>query len=107
MLTATRSIRAGGGPGSRCAAAVRRSPSRSVTALTARSASRPLKRPSPKRKSRSSKHTGRRRRRPLQGDPPPSDRVPRYKKAKESPILKLLLSRLDELIERVSLKKSQ
>jgi LysR family hca operon transcriptional activator len=45
--------------------------------------------------------------RPLQGDPPTIDLVLGYKKSNASPILKLLLSRLDELIERVSLKKSQ
>jgi LysR family hca operon transcriptional activator len=45
--------------------------------------------------------------RPLQGGPPTIDLVLGYKKSNESPILKLLLSRLDELIERVSLKKSQ
>src|SRR5438132_12224735 len=45
--------------------------------------------------------------RPLQGDPPTIDLVLGYKKSNESPILKLLLSRLDELIERASLKKSQ
>ncbi len=45
--------------------------------------------------------------RPLQGDPPTIDLVLGYKKSNESPILKLLLSRLDELIERVSLKKSR
>src|SRR5207244_6478935 len=37
--------------------------------------------------------------RPLQGDPPTIDLVLGYKKSNESPILKLLLSRLDELIE--------
>ena len=42
--------------------------------------------------------------RPLQGDPPTIDLVLGYKKSNESPMLKLLLSRLDELIERVSLK---
>src|SRR5438445_9595451 len=45
--------------------------------------------------------------RPLQGDPPTIDLVLGYKKSNESPILKLLLSRLDELIERASLKRSQ
>ena len=45
--------------------------------------------------------------RPLQGDPPTIDLVLGYKTSNESPILNLLLSRLDELIERASLKKSQ
>ena len=45
--------------------------------------------------------------RPLQGDPPTIDLVLGYKKSNESPILKRLLSRLDELIERASLKRGQ
>jgi LysR family hca operon transcriptional activator len=40
--------------------------------------------------------------RPLQGDAPTIDLVFGYHKANRSPILKLLLSRLDELIARVS-----
>ncbi len=40
--------------------------------------------------------------RPLQGDAPTIDLVLGYKKSNESPILKLLLSRLDELVARVS-----
>jgi LysR family hca operon transcriptional activator len=42
--------------------------------------------------------------RPLKGDAPTVDLVFGYKKANESPILKLLLSRLDELVARVSKK---
>ncbi|MBV8174657.1 MAG: LysR family transcriptional regulator [Verrucomicrobia bacterium] len=42
--------------------------------------------------------------RPLQGDAPTIDLVLGYNKANRSPILKLLLSRLDELIARVSRK---
>jgi len=42
--------------------------------------------------------------RPLKGDVPTVDLVLGYKKSNESPILKLLLSRLDELVERVSRK---
>jgi LysR family transcriptional regulator, hca operon transcriptional activator len=42
--------------------------------------------------------------RPLQGDAPTIDLVLGYNKANGSPILKLLLSRLDELIARVSSK---
>ncbi|MFY9529019.1 MAG: LysR substrate-binding domain-containing protein [Candidatus Acidiferrales bacterium] len=42
--------------------------------------------------------------RPLKGDTPTIDVVLGYKKSNESPILKLLLSRLDELIARVSRK---
>src|SRR5258706_11205063 len=45
--------------------------------------------------------------RPLKGDTPTIELVLGYKKSNESPVLKLLLSRLDELIERVSRKKSQ
>jgi LysR family transcriptional regulator, hca operon transcriptional activator len=44
--------------------------------------------------------------RPLKGDTPTIDLVLGYKKANQSPILKLLLSRLDELVARVS-KKSR
>jgi len=44
--------------------------------------------------------------RPLQGDTPTIELVLGYKKSNESPILKLLLSRLDELVGRVS-KKTQ
>jgi LysR family hca operon transcriptional activator len=42
--------------------------------------------------------------RPLKGDTPTVELVVGYKKSNESPILKLLLSRLDELIARVSKK---
>jgi LysR family hca operon transcriptional activator len=42
--------------------------------------------------------------RPLKGDTPTVDLVLGYKKSIESPILKLLLSRLDELVDRVSKK---
>ena len=42
--------------------------------------------------------------RPLKGDAPTIELVLGYKKSNESPILKLLLSRLDELIARVSKK---
>ncbi len=42
--------------------------------------------------------------RPLKGESPTVDLVLGYKKSNESPILKLLLSRLDELVERVSKK---
>jgi LysR family transcriptional regulator, hca operon transcriptional activator len=40
--------------------------------------------------------------RPLKGDPPTIELVLGYKKSNESPILKLLLSKLDELVARVS-----
>ena len=40
--------------------------------------------------------------RPLKGDTPTIDLVLGYKKSNKSPILKLLLSRLDELVARVS-----
>src|ERR1700729_1408471 len=40
--------------------------------------------------------------RPLKGDVPTVDLFPGYKKSNQSPILKLLLSRLDELIARAS-----
>jgi LysR family transcriptional regulator, hca operon transcriptional activator len=39
--------------------------------------------------------------RPIQGDTPTIDLVLGYKKSNESPILKVLLSRLDELVARV------
>jgi len=42
--------------------------------------------------------------RPLKGDTPTVDLVLGYKKSNESPILKLFLSRLDELVARVSTK---
>jgi LysR family transcriptional regulator, hca operon transcriptional activator len=42
--------------------------------------------------------------RPLQGEAPTVDLVLGYKKSNKSPILKLLLSRLDELVARVSKK---
>src|SRR6266849_5985926 len=42
--------------------------------------------------------------RPLRGDTPTIDLVLGYKKSNKSPILKLLLSRLDELVVRVSRK---
>jgi LysR family hca operon transcriptional activator len=42
--------------------------------------------------------------RPLKGDTPTVDLVLGYKKSNQSPILKLLLSRLDELVARVSNK---
>jgi LysR family transcriptional regulator, hca operon transcriptional activator len=42
--------------------------------------------------------------RPLKGDPPTVDLVLGYKKSNQSPVLKLLLSRLDELVARVSKK---
>jgi LysR family transcriptional regulator, hca operon transcriptional activator len=44
--------------------------------------------------------------RPLKGGTPTVDLVLGYKKSNQSPILKLLLSRLDELVDRVS-KKTQ
>ena len=44
--------------------------------------------------------------RPLKGDTPTVDLVLGYRKSNQSPILKLLLSRLDELVSRAS-KKSQ
>jgi hypothetical protein len=40
--------------------------------------------------------------RPLKGVTPTVDLVLGYKKSNKSPILKLLLSRLDELVDRVS-----
>jgi hypothetical protein len=42
--------------------------------------------------------------RPLKGDTPTIELVLGYKKSNESPILKLLLSRLDELVARLSKK---
>jgi LysR family hca operon transcriptional activator len=42
--------------------------------------------------------------RPLKGDPPTVDLVFGYRKSNQSPVLKLLLSRLDELVARVSKK---
>jgi len=42
--------------------------------------------------------------RPLKGDAPTVDLVLGYKKSNKSPVLKLLLSRLDELIDQVSKK---
>jgi LysR family transcriptional regulator, hca operon transcriptional activator len=45
--------------------------------------------------------------RPLKGDAPTIELVLGYKKSNESPVLKLLLSRLDELIARVSKKAHQ
>ena len=42
--------------------------------------------------------------RPLKGDTPTIDLVLGYKKSNQSPILKLLLSRLDELVARASNK---
>jgi LysR family hca operon transcriptional activator len=42
--------------------------------------------------------------RPLEGDAPTVDLVLGYKKSNQSPILKLLLSRLDDLVARVSKK---
>jgi len=44
--------------------------------------------------------------RPLKGDAPTVELVLGYKKSNKSPVLKLLLSRLDELVDRVS-KKTQ
>jgi len=41
---------------------------------------------------------------PLKGDTPTIELVLGYKKSNESPILKLLLSRLDDLVARVSKK---
>ena len=42
--------------------------------------------------------------RPLKGDAPTVELVLGYRKSNQSPILKLLLSRLDELVARVSKK---
>lgn len=42
--------------------------------------------------------------RPLKGESPTVDLVLGYKKSNQSPILKLLLSRLDELVARASNK---
>jgi LysR family hca operon transcriptional activator len=43
--------------------------------------------------------------RPLKGESPTVDLVLGYKKSNQSPVLELLLSRLDELVERVSKKR--
>ncbi len=40
--------------------------------------------------------------RPLKGDTPPIELVLGYKKSNESPVLKLLLSRFNELVARAS-----
>jgi LysR family hca operon transcriptional activator len=45
--------------------------------------------------------------RPLKGDTPTVDLVLGYKKTNQSPVLKLLLSRLDELVARASSRKTQ
>jgi LysR family hca operon transcriptional activator len=45
--------------------------------------------------------------RPLKGDAPTVELVLGYKKTNQSPVLKLLLSRLDELVVRASSKKTQ
>jgi LysR family hca operon transcriptional activator len=45
--------------------------------------------------------------RPLKGKTPTVDLVFGYKKSNKSPILKLLLSRLDELVARVSKRKEE
>ena len=45
--------------------------------------------------------------RPLKGDAPTVDLVLGYKKTNQSPVLRLLLSRLDELVVRASSKKTQ
>jgi LysR family hca operon transcriptional activator len=45
--------------------------------------------------------------RPLKGDAPTVELVLGYKKSNESPILKILLSRLDELVARVSKKTAK
>ncbi len=45
--------------------------------------------------------------RPLKGDTPTVDLVLGYRKSNQSPILKLLLSRIDELVARVSKKTHQ
>jgi LysR family hca operon transcriptional activator len=45
--------------------------------------------------------------RPLQGDAPTIDLVVGYSRMNTSPILKLFLSRIDDLIARVSKKKTQ
>ena len=42
--------------------------------------------------------------RPLKGDAPTVDLVLGYKRSNKSPVLKLMLSRVDELIDRVSKK---
>jgi LysR family transcriptional regulator, hca operon transcriptional activator len=45
--------------------------------------------------------------RPLKGDAPTVELVLGYKKSNQSPVLKLLLSKLDELVVRASSKKTQ
>jgi len=45
--------------------------------------------------------------RPLKGDTPTIDLVLGHKKSNKSPVLKLLLSKLDELVDRASSKKIQ
>jgi LysR family transcriptional regulator, hca operon transcriptional activator len=45
--------------------------------------------------------------RPLKGDTPTVDLVLGYKKTNQSPVLKLLLSRLDELVARASSRKTR
>ena len=45
--------------------------------------------------------------RPLKGDTPTVELVLGYKKSNKSPVLKLLLSRLEELVARVSQKADQ
>jgi LysR family hca operon transcriptional activator len=45
--------------------------------------------------------------RPLKGDMPTVELVLGYKKSNKSPVLKVLLSRLDELIARVSKREDQ
>jgi LysR family hca operon transcriptional activator len=45
--------------------------------------------------------------RPLKGETPTVDLVLGYKKTNQSPVLKLLLSRLDELVARASSRKTQ
>jgi LysR family hca operon transcriptional activator len=42
--------------------------------------------------------------RPLKGDAPMVDLVLDYRKSNQSPVLKLLLSKLDELVARVLMK---
>jgi len=42
--------------------------------------------------------------RPLKGDPPTVDLVFGFRESNQSPVLKLLLARLDELVARVSKK---
>jgi len=45
--------------------------------------------------------------RPLKGDTPTIDLVLGHKRSNKSPVLKLLLSKLDELVDRASSKKIQ